>query len=335
MRGATFDGPFGVLAGEKTIDQTGSEGIAAADAIKDFDAFAIGGLEKLSIVVTDGAPIVARGGFGLAQSGGNYLERKFLNHFPNHLLETADFEGGEVLIHAGHFETESGGKIFFVAEHNVDVGSEQAIHFLGAGFAANGFPERVAVVQVVRNDGAVFARGLHGFGSDFRSGGRKSAEDTAGVKPARAEFAEDIFPIDVAGFQLRDRSVAAIGAAKSGADAEASLSKVEAVADGAADAIVRDPADQGLIDAALIDEVLRETADGIIGEHGDDGSIETKTAFEAASDIIFAATFINIKAARGPDPFFAGVEAEHDFAETDEVPGATGFGFDLELHVRT
>ncbi len=53
--------------------------------------------------------------------------------------------------------------------------------------------------------------------------------------------AEDRLPIKVAGLDLADGGVAAVGAAGSGAHAEAALSKVEAVAHGAADAVVRDP----------------------------------------------------------------------------------------------
>ena len=51
-----------------------------------------------------------------------------------------------------------------------------------------------------------------------------------------------------------------------GAHAEAALGEVQAVADGAADAVVRHPADERLVDAALADQILHQPADGIVGE---------------------------------------------------------------------
>src|SRR3712207_7978972 len=49
------------------------------------------------------------------------------------------------------------------------------------------------------DDGAVPLRGLHRLARDRRRRLRQGAEDAAGVEPARALFAEDFFPIDVAG----------------------------------------------------------------------------------------------------------------------------------------
>jgi len=76
------------------------------------------------------------------------------------------------------------------------------------------------------------------------SGRRRSA---AGVKPANALFAEDVIPVDVAFFQVRNGGVATIVGAESGPHAETALSEIESIARGAADAVVLDPADEGLI----------------------------------------------------------------------------------------
>ena len=84
--------------------------------------------------------------------------------------------------------------------------------------------------------------GLHGFDRDIGSGRGECAEDSAGVQPAGAELAEDFVPIDVAGLELGDGGVAAIGGAHCGAHAEAAFGEIEAVAGGAADAVVRHPA---------------------------------------------------------------------------------------------
>ena len=101
--------------------------------------------------------------------------------------------------------------------------------------------------------------------------------------------AEDPVPVKIAGLDLTDGGVAAVGAAGGRAHAEAALSEVESVADGAADAIVGNPADERGIDAALEDEVFHQAAYRIIGERGSDGGAQAKAAAQAAGDVILAA----------------------------------------------
>ena len=163
------------------------------------------------------------------------------------------------------------------------------------------------------------------------------AESAAKMPPVwsqREPFcgAEDRLPIEIAGLDLADGGVAAVGAAGGGAHAEAALSKVEAVAHGAADAVVRNPADERRIDAALENEVFNEAADGIVGERGGDGGAQAEAAAQAAGDVVFAAALPHLKLARGVDAAFAGIEAKHDFAEAEAVPAAIGIGNRKRFH---
>ena len=80
----------------------------------------------------------------------------------------------------------------------------------------------------------------------------------------------------------------------------------------------------GGVDAALEDEVFDEAADGVVDERGGDGGAEVEAAAEATSNVVFAATFPDAEVARADDAAFAGVEAQHDFAEREEVPTALG-----------
>ena len=179
----------------------------------------------------------------------------------------------------------------------------------------------------------VFARGVHGFDGHFGGGSGERGEDAAGMKPARAvRMAEDRFPIEVAGLDLADGGVAAVGAAGRGAHAEAALSKVEAVANGAADAVIRNPADERSIDAALQDEVFNQAADGVVGERGGDGGAQAEAAAQAAGDVVFAAALPHLKLARGVDAAFAGIEAKHHFAQAQAIPAALGIGNRERVH---
>jgi len=138
---------------------------------------------------------------------------------------------------------------------------------------------------------------------------------------------KDFVPVDLAGLELRDCGIATVGTAESRAYAEAAFGEVEAVADGASNAVVLDPTEVRLVDAALIHEVFDKAPDGVVGECGDDAGAQTEAALEAAGDIVFPAAFPGLEGAGGCDAPNAGVEAEHDFTEGDEVPLGRLFGF--------
>ncbi len=107
-----------------------------------------------------------------------------------------------MFIQSGHFETEAGGEVLFISEHHVDERREFAIDFTRARLAANRLPETVAIIQIERNDRAVSLGRLHCFFGDCRCCFRERAKDAAGVKPARAFLAENLFPVDVTGTKL-------------------------------------------------------------------------------------------------------------------------------------
>ena len=153
-------------------------------------------------------------------------------------------------------EAQSSGEVFFVAEHHVDKGSERAIYFLRFWFSSDGFPERAAIIQIIRDDGSRALGGLHCFSCYLRSCFRQRAKNPAGVKPARALFDKDCFPVNLAGLELRNGRVPAIRTSESGAHAKPTLGEIQAVADRAADAVIFDPADMAEIDAALKHQIF-------------------------------------------------------------------------------
>jgi hypothetical protein len=179
------------------------------------------------------------------------------------------------------------------------------------------------------------SRGIDSSDGDLGRGFRKAAENAAGVKPADSMLSEDTVPVDFAGLQLGNGCVAAIVTSKGGAYAEATLGEIKAVSRCVAYAIVFDPADQRLVYAALINKILKQPADGIIGEDRDDGGVQAETALQSARYVVFAATFADFEGTRGGDGAVAGVKAEHDFTETDDVPAAIFFRFDGQAHAFT
>ena len=177
-------------------------------------------------------------------------------------------------------------------------------------------------------------RGLDGLDGGLSSRLRERGEDAARVEPANALLAEEVFPVEVAGLDLRSRGIAAVRDADGATDAEATLGEVKAVADGAADAVVLAPLDVISIHAALHDEVFEQATDFIVDEGRGDGGAEPEALAEAASDVVFAAAFPDLKLARGAHAAFARVESEHDFTEGDLVEGAGRSWLDIEGHGR-
>src|SRR5215472_3344185 len=188
-----------------------------------------------------------------------------------------------MIVHTFDFQAQACGEVLLVADHDVDVFCDLGIYLLGFLWSPDALPERRPIVQVIGNDRAVLFSGRNSFHEKARRCLAKSGEDAARVEPAHAEIAEDVVPIKGAGFKLTGRGVAAIRYADSTADAEAALREIEAIADGAANAIARHPFDEPGIDAALEDEIFKQATDVVVGESGADGGLEPEAAPEATS----------------------------------------------------
>ena len=75
-----------------------------------------------------------------------------------------------------------------------------------------------------------------------------------------------------------------------------------------------------LIDSALINQILDESTDGIVCQRGNDRGINSETTPQSARDVVFPATFPNLKSARGVNAAIAWIEPEHHFAQADQIP---------------
>ena len=150
----------------------------------------------------------------------------------------------------------------------------------------------------------------------------EGAEDAAAVEPAGAFVSEDRVPVDLSRAQLGDGGMAAVGAADGTADAEATLGEVQPVAAARPTPSYGDPDHMRLVDAALVDEVLDQTADRVVGERGDDRRVEPEAAAQPACDVVLAAALPDVEAAGRGDSTVSRVEPEHHLAERHEVPAA-------------
>ena len=161
---------------------------------------------------------------------------------------------------------------------------------------------------------------LHRFFSDLGRRFRQSTKNTAGVEPSRAFVTKYFLPVDIAFLELRHRRISPIRTSESSTDAETAFGKVHTVANSTPNAIVLRPLNMRLIDAALIDQVLNQAADRIIGKCGNDRRVETETTLQTAGDVILTATLPHFERPRRMYPFIARIEPEHYLAKGNDVP---------------
>lgn len=282
----------------------------------------------------ESGPVVIRSTVDLTKRGGGCLEvGKSFDCLFDHLLEVRDVDSGDVLlVDTFDFEAKACGEVFLVADHDINILGDHAIHFLALWESADRLPKRGPVVEVVGNDGAVFLGDLAGLDSEFCVAFRKSGENPTGVKPADSESAEDVLEIEVIDGELTGGGVTTIRSAFCRTDSEATLGEVESITSSDTEAIEVSPLDELGIDSTLKNKVFEEASDFVINESGEDGSALTEAAAESTGDVVFATAFPGLKLPGGADAAIAGIETEHNFTHRDNVVGAAISGLDVEAH---
>src|SRR5262245_38654122 len=147
------------------------------------------------------------------------------------------------------------------------------------------------------------------------------------MQPAHAQLAEDVVPVEVAWFKLAGRRVASVGNAHRPAQTKAAFGKIQPVTYRAPHAVVGSPPDELGIHPALQNELFEQPAHVVVGESGANGRAQPETAPQTTGHVILAASFPDFEFARGPDATLARVQAQHDFAQGDQVVATTASGF--------
>ena len=152
--------------------------------------------------------------------------------------------------------------------------------------------------------------------------------------------AEDVRPSPRRpGAQLRRGGVAAVGDADGAADAEAALGEVQAVAHGAADAVVRHPADQRRVDPALRGSGPRPAGRPRCPRSAVTIAVRRPKQRRSPRATLYSPPPSQTRnVAGGADAALAGIEAQHHLAEGDgvvaAVPDATQRDHRLRAHPR-
>src|SRR5215831_2024954 len=126
--------------------------------------------------------------------------------------------------------------------------------------------------------------------------------------------------------------MSAVGASNRPPYSESTIDKIQTVSDCASHTVVGHPSDQGLIDATLINKILDEPSDGVIRECSHNRRLQTEAPLQRPGHVVFATALIDIEIASRPDSLVAGIESQHDFTESNEVPPASFFWFRAQDH---
>ena len=320
---AVVDSLLRITGGHQAVNEAGSEGVAAADAVHDLKAVVFLGLIDLSVCPADGLPVVDSRGADRAERGRDALEVRIgLSCRVDHLLVAFDVELFEILVISFDLEAEAGSEIFLIADHDVDIFCHFLIDFLSLLQTADRAPHGRTIVQVVGDDCAVLLCSLAGSNDGLAGLLGESSVDAAGVQPSDTEFTEDIVKIEISRGCLGDRSVRAVRAADCAADTEAPLCEVDAVAADTADSVGLLPVNERGVNAALLDEVLHQHTDFVVGKSSDHSCVHSEALVQTADNVVLAAAFPCAEASRGADAAFARIKSQHDLAEGNGIKSA-------------
>ena len=175
--------------------------------------------------------------------------------------------------------------------------------------------------------------GLHqGFLDDGRGGVGEGGEDAAGMQPADAALGEEIVEIDIAGLHVHRGGVAAIVHGDAAADAAAHFGEVQPDAVGLAHAVVRGDGDRGDIHAHGAGVIENQLAQRIIDQAAGPAGAQAQSR-EGVGDVVFPAADPDFQHIGEFDAAVSrGRQANHAFAQGDQVKLSGIFGFDVERH---
>src|SRR5688572_8474952 len=111
-----------------------------------------------------------------------------------------------------------------------------------------------------------------------------------------------------------------VGATQRGADAESLLREVQAHARVAAQAIELAPDDLRGVDAALHHQIFDQPAEVVLRQRGHGRGAFAPALAHGARDVVFAAAFPDLEAARIAHAAEARIETQHHLAERGAVP---------------
>src|SRR5258708_15591154 len=118
MRRAAINRVLGTLVSQKTVDQSRSKRVSTTDAIEDLQVLARRRWVKLTVRITNGAPVIHGSGLRISERGCDHFEiRKMLPRTFDHAMKVLHFERRMLLVQSFYLKAKTGSEIFFIAQH--------------------------------------------------------------------------------------------------------------------------------------------------------------------------------------------------------------------------
>ena len=147
--------------------------------------------------------------------------------------------------------------------------------------------------------------------------------------PARPK---NLVPVPIPRLAGRNRCVPAIRTPRRCPNAMTALCKIQPIARRATHAVIRNPAEQGSVDAALQDQVLHQPPDGIVRHRRRHRRLQPEAPPQPARHVVFAAALPRRKLPRCVDAPLARIEPQHHLAEAHLVPARSALLQPNRLH---
>src|SRR5215467_7775036 len=115
----------------------------------------------------------------------------------------------------------------------------------------------------------------------------------------------------------------AVGTSSRSTQSEATFSKIQTVSCLPSDSIVLYPTNVRRVHPTLKNQIFYQVSNGVINQRGDNRGVHSKTSFQSARDVIFPPSFPRAEVSRAGNPVFSRIQAEHHFAQSNQIPSAS------------
>ena len=146
-----LNGPLSVFVRKKAKDYARGERVASADSIQ-YLQWSLWNVNCLSLIQCDRTTVIFRRGVRRTQRGCKQLQIRIeLGDTNQHRFVLCNRQTAEVVADAFDCDTEGRREILLITEENVHSRYQFAVYILSLSLAANPFPERFPIIEVVGN----------------------------------------------------------------------------------------------------------------------------------------------------------------------------------------
>ena len=143
---------------------------------------------------------------------------------------------------------------------------------------------------------------------------------------------KNLVPINVPRLQIRHRRVSAVITSQRRPYPKSTFRKVQPVARRPPQSIMFHPANQRLINAALINQVLEQAPHRIIHKRRHYCRLQPEAALQSPRHVVLSAALAHFKASRRRNSPLARIEPHHHLAQTHQIPAALLFRLNRQRH---